>query len=160
MAEHIGIVTKKESNRFAQVVTDRESACGGCQSTPHGCQSCLVSAKMESRVANPLGAEPGDLVKIHLSSSGLFTGAAILYLLPILGLLLGAFMGVWASTVYGLTEMSGSIGGAAAGLGIGVAGVISLDRNPRIRRRIMPRITAILSPKVGLPVTTKTSCCG
>lgn len=160
MAEHIGIVVKKESNRYAQVVTDRKGACGGCQSTPHGCRSCLASVKMESRVANPLGAEPGDLVKVYLSSTNLFTGAAILYLLPILGLLLGAFMGVWVSTAYGLTELFGSIGGAAAGLGIGYVAVIGLDRSPRIRRRIMPTITAILTPKVGLPETEKASCCG
>jgi len=83
MAEQIGIVIKNESDRYVQVVTDRRGACGGCQSTPHGCRSCLASAKMESRVDNPLGAELGDLVKVHLSSSGHFTGAAILYLLPI-----------------------------------------------------------------------------
>jgi sigma-E factor negative regulatory protein RseC len=116
---------------------------------------------MESRVANPLGAEPGDLVKVQLPSSDLFTGAAIIYLLPILGLLLGAFAGVWASTTYGVTESFGSIGGAAAGLGIGYGAVISLDRSPRIRRRIMPTITAILKPKVGgIPKTEKASCCG
>ena len=160
MAEHIGTVVKKESNRYAQVVTDRKGACGGCQSTPHGCRSCLASAKMESRVTNPLDAEPGDLVKVHLSSASLFTGAVILYLLPILGLLLGAFMGVWASTVYGMTELFGSIGGAAAGLSIGYAAVIVLDRSPRIRRRIMPTITAILKPKIGMPDIKKASCCG
>ena len=159
MAEHIGTVVKKESNRYAQVVTDRKGACGGCQSTPHGCRSCLASAKMESRVTNPLDAEPGDLVKVHLSSASLFTGAAILYLLPILGLLLGAFMGVWASTVYGMTELFGSIGGAAAGLSIGYAAVIVLDRSPCIRRRIMPTITAILKPKIGMPDIKKASCC-
>ena len=159
MAEHIGIVMKRESNRYAQVVTDRKDACGGCQSTPHGCRSCLASAKMESRVANPLGAQPGDLVKVYLSSSGLFTGAAILYLLPIFGLLLGAFLGVWASAAYGMAESFGSIGGAAAGLGIGYAAVIGLDRSPSIRQRIMPTITAISTPKVGIPKIEKASCC-
>jgi hypothetical protein len=99
----------------------------------------------------------GDLVKVHLSSSGLFTGAAILYLLPILGLMIGAFMGIWASTTYGLTESLGSIGGAAEDLGLGYGAVIGLDRSPRIRQRIMPTITAILTPKVGLPETEKAS---
>lgn len=159
MAEHIGIVIKTESSNFAQVITDRKGACGGCQSTPHGCHSCLASSKMVSRVANPVGAEPGDLVKVHLSSANLFAGAAILYLLPILGLLLGAFMGAWASTAYGLTELFGSIGGAAAGLCLGYVSVIGLDRSPRIRRRIMPTITAILTPKAGLQKTEKTPCC-
>jgi sigma-E factor negative regulatory protein RseC len=160
MAEHIGIVIKKESDLYAQVVTDRKGACGGCQSTPHGCRSCLTSAKMESRVANPLGAEPGDLVEVHLSSGNLFAGAVILYLLPILTLMLGAFVGVWASTMFGATETVGSIGGAVTGLIIGYIVVIGFDRSPRIRRRIMPTITAILTPKVGLPTKEKASCCG
>ena len=151
MAEHIGIVIKKESNRYAQVVTDRKGACGGCESTPHGCHSCLANGKMESRVANPVGAEPGDVVKIRLSSGNLYTGAAVLYLLPILGLVLGAFTGVWASTAYDLTEIFGSMAGAAAGLGIGLAAVIVLDRSPRFRSRIMPTITAVVKPKGGIP---------
>ena len=159
MAEHIGIVIKNESNRYAQVVTDRKGACGGCESTPHGCRSCLASAKMESRVANPLGAEPGDLVKIRLATANLYTGAAILYLLPVLGLVLGAFAGIWASTAYGLTEMFGSIAGAVAGLGIALAAVIVMDRSPRFRRRIMPSITAVLKPAEGMPKMKNAACC-
>jgi sigma-E factor negative regulatory protein RseC len=160
MAKHIGIVIKTESSNFAQVVTDRKGACGGCQSNPDGCRSCLASAKMESRVVNPVGAEPGDLVKVHLSSDKFFTGAAILYLLPVLVLLIGAFTGVWVAKIYGFTEISGSISGAIAGLGIGYAAVIVLDRSPVIRRRITPTITTILTRKVGLPNVKKAPCCG
>jgi sigma-E factor negative regulatory protein RseC len=145
MAEHIGIVIKTEPGNYAQVATDRKGACGGCQSTPGGCRSCLASAKMESRVVNPVSAETGDLVKIHLSSTDLLTGAAIIYLLPILGLLIGAFTGAWASTAFGQTEIFGSIGGAIIGLGIGYTAVIALDRSPSIRRRIMPTITDIVT---------------
>lgn len=151
MAEHIGIVIKKEPGRYARVVTDRKGACGGCQSTPHGCRSCLSSAKMESRVANPVGAEPGDLVKIHLSSENLYFGASILYLLPVIGLLLGAFTGAWMSAANGLSEMIGTIGGSAAGLGLGFAGVIVLDRTAGLRRRIMPTITTVLTQHAEQP---------
>lgn len=160
MAEHIGIVIKKESNRYVRVITDRKGACGGCHATAHGCRGCLTSSKMESRVANPLGAEPGDLVKVHLSSRGLFTGAAILYLLPVLGLLSGAFTGTWAAAAYGVAESFGSVGGAVAGLAMGFVGVIALDRSPRVRSRIMPTITAIVKTKVGLPKIEKETCCG
>ena len=159
MAEHIGIVIKTESGTYAQVVTDRKGACGGCQPTPGGCRSCLVSAKMESRVANPVDAKTGDLVKIHLSSTSLFTGAAILYLLPILGLLIGAFTGTWVSTEFGQSQMFGSIGGAITGLVVGYIAVIALDHSPGLRRRIMPTITKIVAPKVGIPVADKASCC-
>lgn len=160
MAEHIGMVIKTESGNYAKVVTDRIGACGGCQSTPGGCRSCLTSAKIESRVANPVGAETGDLVNIHLTSTNLLTGAAILYLLPILGLLIGAFTGVWASTAFGLAEIYGSIGGAITGLVVGYAAVIALDRSPSIRRRIMPTITDIVTPNNGTPDVKKVSCCG
>jgi hypothetical protein len=81
-------------------------------------------------------------------------------LLPVLGLLLGAFSGLWASRAFGLTEISGSIGGALAGLGIGYAAVIILDRSPSIRRRIIPTVTAIVTPKVGISDVKKASCCG
>ena len=159
MADHLGIVIKNESDSFAQVVTDRQGACGGCQSTPHGCRSCLANAKMESRVANPLGARPGDLVRVHLSSANLFTGAAIIYLMPVLGLLFGALTGVWISAAYQLDEVSASIAGALAGLAVGFTGVIFLDRHPRVRRKIIPTITTIVTPKVGMPLGKQAPCC-
>jgi sigma-E factor negative regulatory protein RseC len=160
MAEHIGIVIKTEPGNYAQVVADRKGACGGCQSTPGGCRSCLASAKIESRVANPVNAEVGDLVKIRLSSTNLLTGAAILYLLPIVGMLMGAFAGGLASTAFGLTEIIGSIGGAITGLIVGYTAVIALDRSPSIRRRMMPTITTIVASHVGIPYVKKASCCG
>jgi sigma-E factor negative regulatory protein RseC len=120
----------------------------------------LASAKIESRVANPANAETGDLVKIRLSSANLLTGAAILYLLPIFGMLMGALTGVLASTAFGLTEIIGSIGGAITGLIVGYTAVIALDRSPSIRRRMMPTITTIVAPNVGPPYVRKASCCG
>jgi sigma-E factor negative regulatory protein RseC len=160
MADRIGIVIKKESDQYVQVVTDRKDACGGCQSTPHGCRSCLSSAKMESHVANPVGAEPGDLVRIHLSTENLYLGAAILYLTPIIGLLIGAFVGTWASTAFGLTGTVAIIASAAGGLAIGFAVVMVLDRTAGIRRRIMPTITSVLTSDVDMPDNKGASCCG
>ena len=160
MAEHIGIVINTEPDNYAQVVADRKGACGGCQSNPDGCLSCLTSAKIESRVANPVNAHAGDLVKIRLSSTNLLTGAAILYLLPIIGMLIGAFAGVLVSTAFGLTELIGSIGGAITGLIVGYTAVINLDRSPRIRRRMIPTITTIVAHNVGIPYIKDASCCG
>jgi sigma-E factor negative regulatory protein RseC len=160
MAQHVGIVIKTEPGNYAQVLADRKAACGGCQSTSDGCLSCLTSAKIESRVANPVNAHAGDLVKIRLSSTNLLTGAAILYLLPIIGMLIGAFAGVLVSTAFGLTQIIGSIGGAITGLIVGYAAVITLDRSPSIRRRMMPTITTILAHNVGIPYIKNASCCG
>jgi sigma-E factor negative regulatory protein RseC len=158
MAEHIGIVIKTELGGYARIVTDRKSACGGCQSTPSGCRGCLASAKMESRAANPVNAEAGDLVRLQLSSGSLLTGAAILYLLPVFGLLFGAATGVLASPAFDWSEISASMGGAIIGLVSGYAIVVALDRNPNIRRFVMPTITAIVKQNVGTPADKTTSC--
>ena len=114
---------------------------------------------MERHVANPVGAKPGDLVKIHLSTENLYLGAAILYLIPIIGLLIGAFIGAWASTVYALTGAVVIIGSAAAGLAIGFVVVIVLDRTAGIRRRIMPTITSVLTSSGDMPDNKGASCC-
>ena len=160
MAENIGIVIKTEADNHAQVVVDRKGACGGCQPTGGGCRSCLASAKMQSRVANPVNAKAGDLVKIHLSSANLFSSAAILYLIPVFGLLIGAFAGTWAFSEFGFANSFGSIGGAMSGLVVGFAVVIILGHRPGIRQRIMPTITQIVTPSIGKLDIKKTSCCG
>ena len=159
MAENIGIVIKTEADHYARVMIDRKGACGGCRPAGGGCRSCLVSAKMQSRVANPVNAKAGDLVKVHLSSANLFSGAAILYLIPVLGLLIGAFTGVWASSVFGYADAFGSMGGALGGLAIGFTVVIIVGRSPVIRRRITPTITHIVLSNTGMPLANKISCC-
>ena len=160
MADHIGIVIQNEPGGYARVLTDRKGACGGCEPNSGGCRSCLSSAnKMESRVANSVGAEAGDLVKVHLSSGGFFTGAAILYLLPIFGLLFGAVAGMLASPTFGWSDTAGSIAGAFIGLAAGYGIVIALDRNASIRRRLMPTITTIVQPNLGAPKVGKETCC-
>lgn len=160
MAEQVGIVVKQESSKVAWVATERKGGCGGCHASPHGCRRCQSPVKMESRVVNPVGAKPGDRVRIQLSSENLYLGAAILYLLPVFGLLLGAFTGGWLSPTFGLAATSGTIGGAAAGFGFGFAAVIVLDRTSVIRRRITPTITAVLSRQSGMPERKSASCGG
>ena len=159
MAEHIGIVIKTEPNGYARVVADRKSACGGCQSTPGGCRSCLATAKMESRVFNPVRAGTGDLVKVHLASSSLIKGAFILYLLPVCGLMAGSFGGVLAAARFGGPEVPFAIAGAVIGLAAGFAAVAGLDRSQYIRRRVTPNIIAIVSKNVGMPEAGRAACC-
>jgi sigma-E factor negative regulatory protein RseC len=152
MAENIGIVLKTEANDTAEVLLDRHSGCSGCQSIDGGCSSCRTSAqKMQSRVANPVGARVGDVVKIRLSSGSLFAGAAILYLIPMVCLLAGAFAGSWLSAMLNITELPGSILGAVCGLMLGFALVALIDRSAGIRARLTPTIIAIVTPIIGVP---------
>lgn len=166
MAEHIGIVIQIDQNGIVRVAADRKGACGGCDHRGGGCKSCLTGAnRMESEAANPVHAKVGDLVKLRLPSANLFTGAAMLYLLPVAGLLIGAFLGDWAVTPGGTLEVFSAILGAFIGLGVGYACLIAVDRGQGLRRRWTPTITKIVQPAVGLPSGIRTngghaSCCG
>lgn len=160
MAENIGIVIKTEPNDFAQVLLDRKSACGGCESSGSECHSCLASAnKLQSRVVNKIGANVGDVVKIHLSFGSLSTGAATLYLLPVIGMLCGAFAGPWLVNLLNIAEGSGSILGASGGLIFGFIVVIFIDRSPGMRKKITPTVTEIVTPGMALSGVNKASCC-
>ena len=160
MPENIGIVIKTEPNDYAQVLLDRKSACGGCESSGSGCHSCLASAnKIQSRVVNKIGAKVGDVVKIQLSFGSLSTGAAVLYLVPVIGMLCGAFAGPWLVNLLNIAEVSGSILGALCGLVFGFIIVIFIDRSSRMRKKITPTVTEIVTPGIGLSNVNKASCC-
>jgi len=160
MAEQIGIVLQNQVNGWARVVTDRKGACGGCKPSSGACSSCLTSAKLESRVSNPINAKAGDMVKITLSSAVLLKGAAILYLLPIAFLILGAVCGMWIGDMWGWSDSIGAIAGSMSGLAVGFWGVIHLGRSRKFTKQMTPVITSIVAPSGNLVKKNSASCCG
>jgi sigma-E factor negative regulatory protein RseC len=161
MADQIGIVLQTGPGGWAQVSTDRKGACAGCESHPSECSGCLAGAqKMESRAANPVGARAGDLVKVHIDSKNIFTGAAILYLVPVLGLLIGVFTGAWAAQGFGWSAIFGGLMGTLTGLAAGFGVVIAIDRSAGIRRKMTPTITAVIAVENQAVGKGHASCCG
>jgi len=163
MAEQIGIVIETEPGGWARVLTERKDACGGCHSGHgSGCRTCLTSAKFESRVINPVGAKPGDVVKIALRSEDLFKGAVILYILPILALIMGAFAGTWGARYVGGSEGIGGVFGALVGISAAVFFLIRLDRSKWVRQRLTPTVLGVLSSEGSHSnsVNVGHTCCG
>jgi sigma-E factor negative regulatory protein RseC len=162
MAEQIGIITAIDPGGWAKVLSDRKGACGGCHPGHGGCRSCLAGSKFESRVTNTIGAQPGDLVKVRLNSSNFFRGAALLYLLPIVALVIGAFLGAWGGGQIGWQQTTGAVLGAFTGIGIAILILIRLDRSRSARRSLTPTIVEIL-PDWSSPTQApraKHACCG
>lgn len=116
--EQLVRVTKVSGNGKALVRLDRVSACsgdchkcGGCGAVP---QTLLVEAE------NPIGAKPGELVRIGSDSGRLLWQAALLYLMPLCLFFLGYFAGVaW----WGKEILSG-----CAAFTLGIVGVTVYDR--------------------------------
>lgn len=97
---------------IAWVVADGSSGCGGCGQT---CSSAALSRYLGQR-RRPLAAhcrvavEPGDRVVVGMDESALLWGSAVVYVLPLLGLLAGAGMGAaWG----GASEWLSLLGGVA-----------------------------------------------
>lgn len=158
MAEQIGIIRETHCEGWAIVVTDRKGACGGCH-PGGGCHSCFSGAKLESRAANPINAQVGDVVKICLRTSELFKGAFILYLIPVACLIAAAILGARLSGWASVSESTGAVLAGVAGLVSGVGLVMLLDRTHYVRQHMIPTITAVITPAMGQRPAKQPSCC-
>ncbi|MDP2829822.1 MAG: SoxR reducing system RseC family protein [Sulfuricellaceae bacterium] len=79
------------------VETSRASACGSC-SSKDGCgtttlNQMLGTKKSAFKVLNPIGARAGERVVIGVEEAALLKSSALVYLLPLVLLLLGAMLG-------------------------------------------------------------------
>jgi sigma-E factor negative regulatory protein RseC len=160
MAEQIGIISENQAEGWAVVMTDRKGACGGCHTHGDGCRSCMSGSKLESRVANPINAQAGDVVKINLKSTDLFKGAFILYFIPVACLMSAAYTGASLAGRVGWSANAGSVLGGLIGLVAGVGLVMLLDRSRYVRQHMTPTITQVITPVPGRTKSNTTSCCG
>lgn len=145
MSYRIGIVKQKEPGGYAQVVTERKTACGECNHRKLVCYGCLLSPKVVGRVANPVDAEVGDTVKVHLATGKLLMAAGMFYLLPIFTLMAGMMSGAWLSEAANLSETAAAMLGACAGLIIGMMIAILLGRVNSIVKTLQPVITSVVT---------------
>jgi len=77
-----------------------------------------------------------------------------------LALLGGALIGSAESSVVGWDGTSATVLGGGAGLALGFALVMGLDRCSWVRRRLAPRITAVLVSENASSPPPQSSCCG
>lgn len=119
---------------MALVVHTRLSACSGdC----HKCSGCGAAREtMVLRAENPIGAQPGDLVKIQSASAPVLKAAAVLYVLPLLLFFLG----------YGLGAAAGISGGVLGGAGflLGIFLVVLYDRHLQKNHKTVYTITELV----------------
>ena len=140
----------------ALVQTEQRSACGGC-SARAGCGTSLLAQVFGHKparlhVANPIAAKPGERVIVGLSERGLVRASALLYLLPLAGMLLGALGGELSVQRLGLgggesMSILGGVLGLTSGLGLARNFSRSARTNELTRAVILRR-----ADEPGLPV--------
>ncbi|CAB1059494.1 hypothetical protein D1BOALGB6SA_4256 [Olavius sp. associated proteobacterium Delta 1] len=148
MAQKRGLVRRISRDGWAMVVTERDDACSNCESAQF-CHSLADCSRMETRVLNRANAGLGDRVIISLNSSSVLKSALILYILPTVGLLLGAIGGSGLYKHLGIGETGAAIlfGFAGLILGFTIAGLIS--KRQTANSRLTPVITRIIKPTEG-----------
>lgn len=115
----------------AKLLVRRLSACSGdC----HKCSGCgAVEQKMFLRAKNPIGAAPGDLVRVEAPSGPVLKDAAVLYMVPVALFLAGYLAGV-------LLGISGAAAGIL-GFALGLFLVVCYDRRVARKRETVYTIT-------------------
>lgn len=117
----------------ALVIHVRQSACSGdC----HKCSGCGAAQEAVSFLAdNPIGAGPGDLVRVESESAVVLKGAAVLYMLPLALFFLGYYLG------YRFGRWEAAFG--CLGFLLGIAGAVAYDRFYLRKQNIRYMIKAI-----------------
>ena len=104
MSAERGTVEKVEAE-WAWVKTKRSSACSSCASRSH----CLTQGgdQMLVKAQNTARAKKGDEVELYLNTKTKLKGTAIVYLIPVLGLFVGAFSARPLSAAIGMNPSLG-----------------------------------------------------
>ena len=104
MSAERGTVEKVEAG-WAWVKTKRSSACSSCASRSH----CLTQGgdQMLVKAQNTARAKKGDEVELYLSTKTKLKGTAIVYLIPVFGLFVGAFSADPLSAAIGMNPSLG-----------------------------------------------------
>lgn len=150
MLREEAIVASVSENGWAQVITDKRDACGSCRAS-HCCSSFGPSSKMVIRALNRAGARAGDVVSISLKTQTMIRSVAIVYLIPVLTLLMGAFVGASLSPRLGANETTTSMLLAFLGLGLGFMINITISKWMAAKKGLTPVVTGILRTGVRTP---------
>ena len=143
MAQKIGRVSSVDKHGWAMVVTEKGDACASCESAQF-CHSLADCSSLETRVLNRAGAGVGDRVTISLSSASVFKSALILYILPTMGLLIGAVGGSGVHKYLGLAETGAAVAMGFAGLILGFAIARWISKRQTADSKLTPVITAVV----------------
>ena len=137
MVTEKGIVSEL-SNHKAQVRIHKSSACASCEAR-HACHK-----EMLVDVNNDLQAKVGDLVEISVSTRSFLRTVLLVYFLPVVALIFGAYAGdAWAGSLHLPPTLASVLGG---GLAMAFSFVIlrRIDRTAQCRSEFSPRMTRIL----------------
>ena len=149
MSAERGIVEKVESG-WAWVKTKRSSACASCGSRHH----CLTQGgdQMLVKAQNTVQAKKGDEVELYLSSKTKLKGTAIVYLIPVFGIFVGAFTANPLSNALGFNPSLGMTVFTLMGLVMAVFLMRYLANRMDSNQALTPLVKRVIMSARSMPV--------
>ena len=92
MIVEYGTIVELKGRQIAVVICQKQSACKHCPSSG-ACQIGDDGKSMLVESFNQIGAEVGDKVKVVTSTKHFLQSSFVLYIVPVIGLLIGAIVG-------------------------------------------------------------------
>ena len=92
MIVEYGTIVELKGRQIAVVICQKQSACKHCPSSG-ACQIGDDGKSMLVESFNQIGAEVGDKVKVVTSTKHFLQSSFVLYIVPVIGLLIGAIAG-------------------------------------------------------------------
>jgi sigma-E factor negative regulatory protein RseC len=136
-------IVESISQRKAVVRIQKGAQCKNCSSR----EGCGVSGGREMQIdlENELGAKVGDYVEISLPTRSLMKLSLLVYLLPVLALIVGAYLGrlIGTEVLQSHSAVISVICGAVA-MGAAIFGLRWFDRRVQVSSGYRPRMTRIL----------------
>ncbi|WP_319407748.1 SoxR reducing system RseC family protein [uncultured Desulfosarcina sp.] len=159
MAQTIGFVVEEGDNGRVMVVAEKGQGCGSCNSVSQ-CHGTRATRSEKTLAFNPIGAAVGDRVLLTVASGALLSRMAVLYLLPVFGMLTGAFTG--AFMFHGGDGPSGgtSIAFGLAGFVLGFMLSVAISRFWSAARPVLPVITRIVNTRLASSSICPPAGCG
>lgn len=166
MSAENGTVQRIENN-WAWVLTQRKAGCDNC-GHKGSCNMIEGADHMLVRAANNARARVGDNVELFLSTRTRIKSLLVLYILPVVGLLIGAVSGGSLSRLIGLSENLGTVLFTLAGLVLAFTLVRVLGKRMSSSEELTPVVSRIIRhyhggdnmPRPVKGVAQGGGCCG
>ena len=135
----------KVFNRTVEIRVNPTENCGACGVKDSWHTGPRISTDRLVTALDPFGLKIGQRVKINLEPKNLIKASIIIFVLPLLGLLLGAVAGSLATTAgyWDYLDLGAVIGGFA-GIGISVLGLRSYNKKLEKTDQYYPAVVEIM----------------
>jgi sigma-E factor negative regulatory protein RseC len=159
MAQTLGFVVAVGDDGHATVVAEKGQGCGSCSAVSQ-CHGGRAARTERTPALNRAGAVVGDRVMLSVESGAILSRMAVLYLLPVFGLLAGAFTGALM-----VGDMDGTGGGHSiafglAGFVLGFVLAVAISRIWSAARPVMPVIYRIVNTRLTSSSADRSAGCG